>query len=60
VGGEARNVTDLLRKLWCNDEGQDIAEYAVTLAAIFAILVVAMRLFGSHANAVSSSVSSIR
>jgi len=48
----------LLRKLWHDDEGQDIAEYAVMLAVILVIVVGTIRLIGSNANNVFSSVAS--
>ena len=48
----------LLRKLWHDDEGQDIAEYAVMLAVILVIVVGTIRLVGSNANNVFSSVGS--
>jgi Flp pilus assembly pilin Flp len=48
----------LLRKLWWNDEGQDIAEYAVMLAVILVLVVGTVRLVGSHANNVFSNVAS--
>jgi Flp pilus assembly pilin Flp len=41
-----------------NDEGQDIAEYAVMLAVILVLVVGTIRLVGSHANNVFSSVAS--
>ena len=44
--------------LLCNEEGQDIAEYAVMLAVILVLLVGAIRLVGSNANNVFSSVAS--
>jgi Flp pilus assembly pilin Flp len=47
-----------LRKLWCDDEGQDIAEYAVMLAVILVIVVGTVRLIGSNANNVFSNVAS--
>lgn len=40
------------------EEGQDIAEYAVLLAVILVIVVGTIRLIGSHANNVFSSVGS--
>jgi Flp pilus assembly pilin Flp len=40
----ARN---LARRAWCEDEGQDIAEYAVMLAAILVIVIGTIRLVGS-------------
>lgn len=48
----------VLRKLWQEDEGQDIAEYAVMLAVILVIVVGTIRLIGSNANNVFSSVAS--
>jgi Flp pilus assembly pilin Flp len=32
-------MTDLIVKLWTDDKGQDIAEYAVMLAVILVIVV---------------------
>jgi Flp pilus assembly pilin Flp len=46
------------RKLWCGDEGQDIAEYAVMLAVILVLVVGTVRLIGSNANTAFSSVAS--
>jgi Flp pilus assembly pilin Flp len=51
-------MTNILRKLWLEDEGQDIAEYAVMLAVILVIVVGTIRLIGSNANNVFSSVAS--
>jgi Flp pilus assembly pilin Flp len=48
----------LVGKLWCEQEGQDIAEYAVMLAVILVIVVGTIRLIGSNANTVFSSVAS--
>lgn len=48
----------LVRRMWSNDEGQDIAEYAVMLAVILVIVVGTIRLIGSNANNVFSSVAS--
>jgi Flp pilus assembly pilin Flp len=47
-----------LRKLWADEQGQDIAEYAVMLAVILVIVVGTIRLIGSNANNVFSSVAS--
>ena len=44
--------------LWRNEQGQDIAEYAVMLAVILVIVVGTIRLIGSNANNVFSSVAS--
>ena len=48
----------LIRQIWTNDEGQDIAEYAVMLAAILVIVVGTIRLIGSNANTVFSQAAS--
>jgi Flp pilus assembly pilin Flp len=48
----------LLRKLWGDNAGQDIAEYAVMLAVILILVVGTVRLVGSHANNVFSNVAS--
>jgi len=48
----------LLEQLWSSDQGQDIAEYAVMLAVILAIAIGTIRLIGSNANNVFSSVGS--
>ena len=47
-----------LCKLWSEDSGQDIAEYAVMLAVILVIVVGTIRLVGTNANNVFSSVAS--
>jgi Flp pilus assembly pilin Flp len=51
-------MTDLLRKLWSQQEGQDIAEYAVVLAVILVLVVGTNRLIGSSANNVFSATAS--
>jgi Flp pilus assembly pilin Flp len=47
-----------VRGLWYEQEGQDIAEYAVMLAVILVIVVGTIRLIGSNANTVFSGVAS--
>jgi Flp pilus assembly pilin Flp len=51
-------MTTLLCRLWSEDEGQDIAEYAVMLAVILVLVVGTVRLVGSNANNAFSSVAS--
>jgi Flp pilus assembly pilin Flp len=51
-------MKEFVRSLWNNQEGQDIAEYAVMLAVILVIVVGTVRLVGSNANNVFSSVAS--
>jgi Flp pilus assembly pilin Flp len=51
-------MKDIFRRLWRDDEAQDIAEYAVMLAVILVIVVGTIRLIGANANNVFSSVAS--
>jgi Flp pilus assembly pilin Flp len=51
-------VAKLLKQLWNDESGQDIAEYAVMLAVILVIVVGTIRLIGSNANNVFSNVGS--
>ena len=51
-------MNHLLIKLWRDDEGQDIAEYAVMLAVILVLVVGTVRLIGSNSNTVFSNVAS--
>lgn len=51
-------MKELLRKLWLDDQGEDIAEYAVRLAVILVIVVGTIRLVGSNANTVFSEAAS--
>ena len=46
-----------LGRLW-EEDGQDVAEYAVMLAVILAVVVGTIRMIGSGANNVFSSVAS--
>ena len=51
-------MKDLFQSLWSNQQGQDIAEYGVILAVIVVLVIGTVRLVGSNANHVFSSVSS--
>jgi Flp pilus assembly pilin Flp len=51
-------MASFLCRLWGEEEGQDIAEYAVMLAVILVIVVGTLRLIGSNANNAFSSVAS--
>jgi Flp pilus assembly pilin Flp len=55
---EGKLVTRFLHRLWSEEEGQDIAEYAVMLAVILVIVVGTVRLIGGNSNNVFSSVAS--
>lgn len=48
----------LLRKLWRQDEGQDVAEYSVMLAVILVVIVGTIHLIGSNSNNIFSAVAS--
>ena len=51
-------MKSLCNVLWRNEEGQDIAEYAVMLAVILVIVIGTVRLIGGSANNVFSQVAS--
>jgi Flp pilus assembly pilin Flp len=51
-------LSTLWSKLWSDEQGQDIAEYAVMLAVILVLVVGTVRLIGSNANTVFSQASS--
>lgn len=51
-------MTRLIRRLWAEEQGQDIAEYAVMLAVILVLVVGTIRLIGGSANNVFSQTAS--
>jgi len=51
-------MTDLLQRLYTDDAGQDIAEYAVMLAVILVLVVGTIRLVGTNSNTVFSNAAS--
>jgi len=51
-------MTELVRWLWAEDQGQDIAEYAVMLAVILVLVVGTIRLIGGNANNAFSATAS--
>lgn len=51
-------MNQLLHQLWSDEQGQDVAEYAVMLAVILVIVVGTIRLIGGNSNNVFSSVAS--
>jgi Flp pilus assembly pilin Flp len=48
----------VLRRLWNDEQGQDVAEYAVMLAVILLLVVGTIKLVGTNANSTFSSVAS--
>ncbi len=51
-------MSELIQRIWSEDQGQDIAEYAVMLAVILVLVVGTIRLVGTNANNVFSNVAS--
>ena len=51
-------MASLVYGLWSEEQGQDIAEYAIMLAVILVVVVGTLRLIGSNANNAFSSVAS--
>jgi Flp pilus assembly pilin Flp len=51
-------MRNLLLKLCTDDQGQDIAEYAVMLAVILVLVIGTVRLIGTNANNAFSTVAS--
>lgn len=51
-------MTQLVCHLWRGEDGQDVAEYAIMLAVVLAIVVGTIRLIGANANNVFSAVAS--
>jgi len=52
------SMVKLMKRLWADEQGQDIAEYAVMLAVILVLVVGTVRLIGGSSNNVFSSVAS--
>jgi Flp pilus assembly pilin Flp len=46
----------LLHKLWADDNGQDIAEYALMLTTVLLIVAATVSAIGNNSNAVFSAV----
>jgi Flp pilus assembly pilin Flp len=51
-------MSSWMKRLWSEEQGQDIAEYAVMLAVILVLVVGTIRLIGGNSNNVFSSVAS--
>jgi Flp pilus assembly pilin Flp len=57
-GAKEEPVARFFRRLWSDERGQDVAEYAVMLAVVLVIVVGTIRLIGANANNVFSQVAS--
>jgi Flp pilus assembly pilin Flp len=55
---DRRSQMRYIKRLWADEDGQDIAEYAVMLAVILVLVVGTIRLVGSNANNAFSQVAS--
>jgi len=51
-------LNGLWSNLWSNEEGQDVAEYAMMLAVVLVIVIGTVRLIGANASNVFSQVGS--
>jgi Flp pilus assembly pilin Flp len=51
-------VLEGIGRLWRDEQGQDIAEYAVMLAVILIIVIGTVKLIGTNANSTFSNVAS--
>lgn len=51
-------MEQVLRNFWLNDDGQDIAEYALMLAVILVIVILTVQAIGTNANLIFSKAAS--
>ena len=51
-------MVQFCRNIWSDEQGQDIAEYAVMLAVILVLVIGTVRLIGGNANNAFSEVAS--
>jgi len=51
-------VVELLKRLWQEEEGQDLTEYALLLVLIALVAIVAMKGFGSAVSSTFSNAAS--
>ena len=58
TGNVEGSMGQLARRFWSEDQGQDIAEYAVMLAVILVLVVGTIRLIGGNANNAFSATAS--
>ena len=49
-------MNELLHRFWAEDDGQDIAEYALMLTTILLIVVATVSAIGNNANAIFNAV----
>ena len=51
------DAMNVLRKMWSDDQGQDVAEYALMLAVILVVVVASVKAIGTAANTVFTNTS---
>jgi Flp pilus assembly pilin Flp len=51
-------MLQFFRTIWADEQGQDIAEYAVMLAVILVLVIGTVKLIGTNANNAFSQVAS--
>ncbi len=49
-------MREILREIWRDEQGQDIAEYALMLAVILLIVVASVGAIGTNANTIFNTV----
>ena len=49
-------MTEVLRKMWSDDQGQDIAEYALMAAVILVVVAATVTAIGTRAGSIFTSV----
>ncbi len=49
-------MRSLLRRIWQDEQGQDIAEYALMLTVILLIVVASVTMIGGNANTIFTNV----
>jgi Flp pilus assembly pilin Flp len=49
-------MAEVLRKMWSDDQGQDIAEYALMAALVLVVVAGAVTTIGNKASSIFSSV----
>jgi Flp pilus assembly pilin Flp len=52
-------MNNVVGRMWMDDEGQDVAEYAVMLAVILVSVIGTVKLIGGKSNNVFSQVASV-
>jgi Flp pilus assembly pilin Flp len=56
VSGIWRDLLNTVLKVWRDDRGQDIAEYALMLAVVLLLVVASVSAIGTNANTIFNSV----